>query len=246
MDGIIYFIYKHSDNPFISVIIFMGIEFFTLSFTALRQMIAVAIVINSYSFIKEKKPIKFILLVLIASLFHKTAIIFLIAYFFRYISINKKTIIIAFVTLLIIQIIGFDIIIAVARKIYPYYIPETIIFSKDGIVQAMLILFYFIIGLYLYYFQINEKDRKEDIILYGIMFTAFFIQSFTNRIPMLNRLMWYFYIFVILFLPNLIEKVKNNKIKKIAYSGVVFLNLIQFLFSSMQMYNIIPYEFFIK
>lgn len=240
-----YFIYKQSEDPFLSVIIFMGIEFFTLSFTALRQMIAMAIVINSYSFIKEKKPIKFILVVLLASLFHKTAIIFLIAYFFRYIKINKKNFTIEIVLFLIMQIVGFYIIINLARQIYPYYIPENITFSTSGLTQAFVILFYLIVGLYLYYYK-TSKNNKEIDIIYNIMFVAFFIQSFTNRLPMINRIMWYFYIFIIIFLPNIVGDIENKKIKNIAYWGIISLNLVQFLLSSIKMYNIIPYQFFIK
>lgn len=208
-------------------------------------MIAMAIVINSYSFIKEKKPIKFILVVLLASLFHKTAIIFLIAYFFRYIKINKKNFTIEIVLFLIMQIVGFYIIINLARQVYPYYIPENITFSTSGLTQAFVILFYLIVGLYLYYYKTNKNNKEIDII-YNIMFVAFFIQSFTNRLPMINRIMWYFYIFIIIFLPNIVGDIENKKIKNIAYWGIISLNLVQFLLSSIKMYNIIPYQFFIK
>lgn len=241
-----YFIYKNSDNPLVSIVIFMGIEFFTLSFTALRQMIAISIILNSYGFIKKNKPIKFILMVLLASLFHKTALMFLIVYALKYISINKKTIIAGFSILLIIQLIGFNAIVYIINNIYPYYIPDNLAFTTNGMFQAAVILFYLIMGLYLYFKQTDEEDKKKLDLLYIIIFLAFSIQSFTNRIPMIGRLMWYFYIFIIILLPNQISKVKNQTIQKIAYAMVIILCLLQYILFSMNMYNVLPYEFLIK
>lgn len=241
-----YFIYKNSENPLVSVIIFIGIEFFTLSFTALRQMIAISIILNSYGFIKKNKPIKFILLVLLASLFHKTALTFLIVYVLKYIPINKKTIISGFLILLIIQLIGFYAIVSIINAIYPYYIPNNFAFTTDGMFQAAVMLFYLIIGLYLYFKKTDDEDKKQLDLLYIIIFLAFSIQSFTNRIPMIGRLMWYFYIFIIILLPNQISKVKNKNIQKIAYVLVITLFLLQYITSSMNMYNVLPYEFLIR
>lgn len=246
MDGIMHFIYKHSKSPFFSVIIFIGIEFFTLSFTALRQMIALAIIVNSYSFIKENKPIKFVLMVLLASLFHKTALVFLVAYLFKYIKINRKAILIGFISLLLMQIIGFDLIINIVKRIYPYYIPKDIVFTSNGLVQGIVILVYLLIGIYLYYFQIDKSCKEKDEILYIIMFVAFFIQTFANRIPMINRIMWYFYIFAIIFLPNQIFKVIKPKVKTCFGLVIILLCLTQYFVFSMNMYNVVPYKFFIN
>ena len=244
MGGILYFIYKHSEDPLVSVIVFMGIEFFTLSFTALRQMLAISVVVNSYSFIKQNKPIKFVLMVLLASLFHKTALVFLLAYLFKYIKINKKTFFIGISSLLFVQIIGFDLIINILKKFYPYYVPENIMFTTDGIMQCLVILVYLLFGLYLYYFQFDKKTKEENRLLYVIIFAAFVIQSFANRIPMVNRIMWYFYIFMIIFLPNQIVNVLDKKLNICFYICIILVCLLEYIIFSINMYDVIPYNFF--
>ena len=72
-----------------AVIVFLGFFFF-FSITYMRQAIAVGIAWNSVNYIWERKLYKFLLLVLLAVLFHNSALVFLPAYFVgsRYYSYN--------------------------------------------------------------------------------------------------------------------------------------------------------------
>ena len=76
------------------LLLFITFETYTLTFGILRQAIALSISLLAFNFLDKRKPIKFILLVLFASLFHKTAAIFLLAYPFLFIKVNKKVIVI--------------------------------------------------------------------------------------------------------------------------------------------------------
>ena len=67
----------------------MGLPVFLLNFSGLRQAIAMGITALSFNFIKEKKPVQFILLVILASLFHKSAIVFLAMYPIYNIKLDK-------------------------------------------------------------------------------------------------------------------------------------------------------------
>lgn len=57
----------------------MGI--YTFMFTGVRQCLAMSICLLSYPFVKRRKLIPFLLLVLLAFTFHKSAILFLVTYF---------------------------------------------------------------------------------------------------------------------------------------------------------------------
>lgn len=244
--GLMYYIYKYSDNPFISVIIFIGVEFFTLSFTALRQMIAVIILLNSYKFIKEKKFIKFILLVLLASTIHKTALIFLPVYFFRDININKKTIYLGIIIFFISQLISIPLIVFLTKNLFT----EAYIKSEyGGITQTLVILAYLILGILVYRKSIITEKGINNI-MFIIIYFAFLIQSLACRINMVNRLMWYFYIFIIAYLPNMKKDINENltiKQRKIKLSTIyeyiiILLSITQYLFFSIDMYSVVPYH----
>ena len=68
--SIFHIIEKYSPNPTLSVYIYMGVPVFLAHFSALRQILAISLCVYSIKFIENKKPIKFIVTVLIASLFH--------------------------------------------------------------------------------------------------------------------------------------------------------------------------------
>ena len=69
---------QNTKKPFIGVLIFFCM-FLTFFLTGLRQNIAMVILLLSYRFLKEDKYIKFVLVVLLASLFHTSALVFLLA-----------------------------------------------------------------------------------------------------------------------------------------------------------------------
>jgi len=247
--GLMYFIYRYSDNPLISVIIFMGVEFFTLSFTALRQMIAVIILLNSYKYIEKENLIKFVFMVILATTFHKTAIIFLLIYLFRNIKINLKTVFIGIGIFFVTHLIAIPILSFITEKIFTqaYLINQ----EGGGIIQALVILSYLLLGFFIYKdLIIREEGTKNIMIIF--MYISFLIQTLACRINMVNRLMWYFYIFIIIYLPNMKKdistnrslKIKNKEIKvSIIYSWMIIgLSLAQYVFFSIDMYNVVPYK----
>ena len=189
--GFTYFIYKESKDPLISTIIFMGAEFFTLSFTALRQMIAVIIILNSFKYIKQKKLFKFICMVLLASTFHKTALIFIPAYLFKDIKITKKVILFGVIGFFIVQLIGIPILTFLIKQ---FYYDSYLISSGGGFTQTLVILIYLLFGL-----CFCKHVERENHILYIFIYISFLIQSLACRINIVGRLMWYYYIFIVIF-----------------------------------------------
>lgn len=237
--GFIYFIYKNSKNPLLSILIFMGTEFFTLSFTALRQMTAVVIILYAYMFIKERKNLKAFLTIILASFFHTTALIFIPVIIFNYIKINKKSLEIIVGLFLILQIIGMPILqFVIENTTYAKYLATN--GASGGETQLIVMIIYTIIGLTIYY----KNDKKgTDNILILIMITAIYLQSFACRIQLLGRLTWYFYIFNVIYLPNIIASVESKKQKTVLSLAIGGINIVQYLFFSINLYNITPYVF---
>ena len=76
------FLYKYSENLCLSYVIFQSFLFHFFLLTGIRQTIAVSLVVFwGYDLILDKKPVKFLLLCLVAMTFHSTAIIMLPFYF---------------------------------------------------------------------------------------------------------------------------------------------------------------------
>lgn len=84
MSALGYFLIKnttHIRHAVIALILYMGNFYGFFSITGIRQTLATALLLWSYQFIKERKLLYFSILVLIAGLFHISALVFLPLYF---------------------------------------------------------------------------------------------------------------------------------------------------------------------
>ena len=86
--GIYTFANQLERSPFFFLFLFATMGIFTFMFTGTRQCMAMSICLMSFCFIKNRKIIPFILTVLLAFTFHKSAIFFLISYFIYNRKIN--------------------------------------------------------------------------------------------------------------------------------------------------------------
>ena len=85
-----YVIWKKSDNICLSYFIYLGLPVFLLLFSGIRQSIAIGLCFYSIIYIQEKKLFKFVAIIIIATLFHSSAIIFLISYPLYYLKVSLK------------------------------------------------------------------------------------------------------------------------------------------------------------
>ena len=86
--GICVFVYKYSSIKWMSILLFISLGFYYTSFNMIRQFIAIAIVMLSYKYLIEKNFLKFFMIVLCASLFHMSALIFIPFYFISRCNFN--------------------------------------------------------------------------------------------------------------------------------------------------------------
>lgn len=99
---IFYVLHKYSKTPLLSVLIYFAFGSFIMTFSGLRQSMSMAMVFLSFIFIKEKKPIKFVLMVALSSQFHLSSIIYLCLYPLYYFKATKKLFPIAILVILFI------------------------------------------------------------------------------------------------------------------------------------------------
>ena len=81
--------YQESDDPMLALYVFVALGFYKTSIGILRQWCAIAVLVHSCRFIKEKKLIPFLLMVGLAMLFHRTAGAFAVVYIACLFPVNK-------------------------------------------------------------------------------------------------------------------------------------------------------------
>lgn len=99
------FLWKHSGNPCAGLVIYF-VMLFTMSEYLYRQWYAFLILLGTYRYIIERKPGRFLLVVMAATLFHRTALIFLPVYFLYPVKPKKLLLIVCICISAILYLFG--------------------------------------------------------------------------------------------------------------------------------------------
>lgn len=225
--GFLYFIVKFSSNVWLSVFLFITLGYFGQSLNTIRLCIAYSILLFSYSFLRKKQFITFVIIVLLATMFHRTAIIFLLAYFVQNIKLNKWIFgiwVIFTATVTIYMQVFLDILF----KIYPtfqYYIGTNYVSSGKlaSILYLLIWLLVLIFGLAIQWKKRGETISKDISIMTFFMMIAVSIYSFSLRFNLLDRIAQFFSMFGIVYIPNTLELIKSKRKKYILTMIIVML-----------------------
>ena len=214
----------------------------------IRQMLAVAIIMNAYKYIWERKPKKFVIAVCIASMFHITALLFLPCYFINYRDNSKKQkilrkIIVIFVILIIIFFNVFMNVLTDIDSFERYKGYNQVVVSNNYTFFMKLAVLAVLLLLRKKMCNYNEKNKLYyffliiDLMLYATGFIS----------PFIKRISLYFgisEIFVISQIPKIMKKKSEKNVTIltiVGYSIGMFVITVYVLKQS----NMIPYQMII-
>lgn len=211
-----YILYKESPNIVVSFVVLFAMGFFNFSMNGIRQGLAIAFILFSYFPLRDKKIIRFVLFVLIASCFHGTAVCFLIVYPFYVLGFNKKTALLYTLLVIVILFYGDALIRQFATEISVYderfanYAVSERSLTYSGLIQFLLIL-----GLTLYYYKPFSQMNKDSGLLMTLLLLSIMFQAFAVYIAEMFRVAMYFSIFMVLLLPKVLMSIPQSSRKGI-------------------------------
>jgi len=235
---------RNKNKIWIGLLIFFCF-FYNRTFNLLRQSMALSVIFFGTYYLDNKKNLKFIISVIIASLFHSTAIICLIMIPIKLISEmeSKKRIVysLCIIILFLFSILNYDNILAVlintnlisskmtyyiSNKQFEFYIIETFI--------KILLLFVWIIFL-------RQKDDKRDkyhLLIVVISILLFQLRGFADYA---DRIGFYFeYMYFIIYSKNVKINKKNKMISKLL---IIIISVVYWIYKYiiMNSCNTFPY-----
>lgn len=174
------------------------------SFGTIRQAAAMSIILCAIVYLTKKKIVPYILLCLLASLFHFTAIIMLPIYFVYY-YIPLKIVLICSISL----VLFFPLIISIllSNNIYTYYLYNNELYEGGGYIRFFYVILYLILLAIAYKKSIFPETKR----IFTVLMPAFFI-PFLFGGHLGGRLSSYLYLFFILLIPQVLSFC-NTKIK---------------------------------
>lgn len=154
------FVYRYSKEPTLAIIFYITLGIFSFNLTGIRQSIAMAICLFSYKYIKEKQLAKFIITIIFAMMFHKSAVFFIPAYFFAYRNINTVNILINILGAIVILMFSKPIMIASSSIFEIKYGIEK---SEGGMIFLLIVC---IITMLSFIFKKNILKGNADNIIF--------------------------------------------------------------------------------
>lgn len=236
-----YTLYKQSPNIVFSWIIFACLGLYIFSFSGLRQALGFSITFFAYNFINQKKPVVFILLVLLAYTFHTSAILFLPALFFRnrYLT-NKKAQNLLFGTFciapFIMPIVQYGSVLVYGKEKYA---------SDAGGAYGLFALFVCMFFFGIRYTLLQDENYKKRCQCVWMILLAILLQStgFFSAGAM-ARVAYYYSIFFCLFLPLSLESATKEERRKWTLLISIMMVIFFMLVNGNGYLNVIPYRFF--
>lgn len=245
---LLFFVWKSfknlSTDYFISIFIFMFGCYFNLSLNIMRQFIAMAVFLFAIKYIVQKQPIRYFGTMIVGFLFHKTAAIFLPLYLLGKIKVKER------VSLILVLVIGIfssqirQLLVWITNMtgIYASYFDSRYDVSDQ---QWNLILFnlaILIVYSYMHRFLIGKTpeyvyDRtiitpeNEEIfnnVLYNLQVVAALAAVLSSVIPNSTRIIFMFSIGQILYIPYLLQRVKDVKTRNWISFGLMLMYIVIF------------------
>ena len=238
-------IYDQADNFAYSYFFFMAFGIFFQSLNTVRNYLALALVVYSMKYVIDRKYVRFILCVLLAALFHKSALI-VIPLYIAAALIHRFWQVAAVCVLFATGLIFSKQYMAIMLKLYPSYSTEEAYLmgtavSLVNIGRCVLVL---LLGIVFYRKYIKE-DRAMRFYFYCNLFATLIYCCF-SFVPFLSRLGYYLNITQIFLIPNLIVRMEKGRLRQIITVCAIAFGILYFaafLYKAQDVYiKILPYR----
>lgn len=227
---------KSRDIEF-SYIIYMGLPCFLLPFSGLRQAIAIGICVLATPSICDKNWKRFLIIVLIATLFHSSAVIYLLAYPLYYLRLPKDY-----------QLLMVPLLLVIYMARYPIFSVASKLFKKNAVPDdnGAFALFLVFIMIFIFCQVYCRSDDESSIGFMNIFYFACICQCFGGVFDIAMRLGYYFMPSLAVALPNILVTIPNQRDRRLLQYTIFAIFVIYGLYAlsvdSWQMSN--PYHFF--
>lgn len=225
-----YFVYKNSVNPFMSFIMFIGLRYYSFTLTGLRQAVAWSLIFYSYEFIKKRQLKKFTLVIIVASLFHSSAILFILAYPLSYLrNVKKISLIIMFGLLL--NFTTNNLFLKLLTKIPILQQYENYLYRDESAGTGITMIMIYILILCFSYIMRKKIDKKSTYfyLMYNLSIVGLGITLLSFNYANIFRIGYYFIFPIVLILPISIKSSFNKKSEVVVSFLVILLLVAQYI-----------------
>ena len=228
-------IYEQSDDFPLTFFLFMSLGYYFQTFSTVRYYLALALAVYSMKFVLRRQWIRFAVLILLGSAFHKSLLVVIPLYFLASLPWKKWQLAIGalFCTTFL---FGQDIYLRIVVLLYPTYKDTEYLeggTSYINILRCIAVLVFAVIVLRMKNGTDKEHkgnawdDRRFRFYFY-LNLGALVLYVFCSFLPIISRIGYYLTISHILFLPMLLGKVENERWRRMFRLGIIMAAILYF------------------
>lgn len=239
-------IYRFSSDPVLSYILFLTIGFYGFSLAGLKQTVAMAFVFISYRYLYDNKYIRFSFFVLLASWFHLSSLVFLLAVVIHFLKKLRFYYVILSV-LFIIWMVAYNTIVNRVLTLldFDHYMSYLDMERESNGTLTMFFIVLLIQLVCIIYMNVyTEENSTEAREIFGMSYLGLLAQVLSLVVASAFRIGLYFSLFSVILLPNCISKEKNPKIGLVLKIGIICIFCFYFWYSNHNGSSIAPYIFY--
>lgn len=201
-----YFYKRETDNQLLTIALFLTVAPFMMYFSGIQQSIAMSLGIPAWYAAKDKKLVRFIVVVLLAMQFHVSAFMLFPLYPLYRAKITKKWLWFVVPCIIAVFVFRSTIFSFLLNLLWREY--STMPATDATTILLLLILF----GVYSYLIPDEGELDEDTAAMRNILLLSIVIQIFAMLHPLSMRMNYYF----LLFVPILIPKIASHSKKQFA------------------------------
>ena len=246
-------IYRYSPSAIQSICYHFGLLFFVFHFSALKQSYAMAFLMLAFDQIVHRKPVRFILLVLIASQFHYPSLVFLPAYWITMVRPGKSFLILLAIALLLTFIFRnrlLNLMLSAYKGADEEATMEGVTFLRTKSIIMIVIVVAAVV------FRRPTADDPIYGYLMEFMGIAIVFQTFCGYSNIFERLADYYFQFSVIFIPMVFDRRQKQRallswrLMDVIYSVAPFVfcgyGIYRYLITFSGDYHFVPFKFFFE
>ncbi|MGI6162048.1 MAG: EpsG family protein [Christensenellales bacterium] len=234
---------EHSKAPVFSILLFVAMGYYFISFNAVRQFMVVAALLYGYKYMRRENTLKFILLCGMCALFHRAALIMIPVYFISRMRLKGRHY--AVITLLAASTWLYkDALLQWAiENILPAHY-KYISLPPAAITELYVVVCAVCIALIAMDRKKLSFERGGDTIMVNMIFISTISHMVLFWVPIFERVTIMIDIFYILFIPRLLSLIEDDKQRRF-FKAALLLLLFIYIFFSITLNNshdVLPYQ----
>lgn len=210
-----YTVFKKSQDVVLSTIVYLGLPVFLIQYSGLRQAIALGICFYTINLIEEKKFWHFLGWILLASWFHGSAFVFILAYFLYHLKISEGMRWLLLVLLPIVYILRLPLF-----NLFIRIFQSSSDITETNAITLLLVFVLIYIFILITYHRDHGNVRANGYI--NIYFFACICQIFSSIHTTAMRVGYYFMIILILLLPMAVSKIRYKEMAWFVRCIIIF------------------------